>query len=172
MSRRLRKTARAAVATALATACGLSVAAATASTAEARDAYPCVRLKEATFTWSGDSWRETEMRCAITQGNVPVYGSVSTKSWRAGTLARGGTANWFLFESRGAEVRLGRGANNWWASTQADNGNWGWVNEVYFRGGANYEDDAGLLKPGPVSCWNVCPTRPPWQFPPDLKGAS
>jgi hypothetical protein len=34
----------------------------------------------------------------------------------------------------------------------ADNNAWGWVNEVYFRGGANYQSDGALREcggPGP-----------------------
>ena len=44
--------------------------------------------------------------------------------------------------------------NVWWASTRADDGAWGWVSEVYFKGGDENDPDAGLFKPGPVTCFN------------------
>ena len=34
--------------------------------------------------------------------------------------------------------------NYWWAYTVSDEGPKGWVSEVYFKGGTNYEADAGL----------------------------
>lgn len=35
--------------------------------------------------------------------------------------------------------------NNWWALTLADDGRtWGYVPEIFFRGGNNFERDAGL----------------------------
>src|SRR6185312_17563346 len=34
--------------------------------------------------------------------------------------------------------------NDWWAKTLSDDNHWGWVPEVYFRGGDNDEADPGL----------------------------
>ncbi|MFB7708716.1 hypothetical protein [Streptomyces sp. NPDC056105] len=33
---------------------------------------------------------------------------------------------------------------------------------VYFAGGGNYEDDAGLLMPGSYTCANTCTPVPFW----------
>ncbi|MEO3802290.1 hypothetical protein [Nonomuraea sp. B1E8] len=75
-------------------------------------------------------------------GSIPVY-----KSARKGTIV--GYINpagndWYLCEKVGARYELGRYHNYWWAATMADNNRWGYVNEVYFRGGGNDEPDAGL----------------------------
>ncbi|TDB95017.1 hypothetical protein E1267_42315 [Nonomuraea longispora] len=75
-------------------------------------------------------------------GSIPVH-----KSPRKGTIV--GYINpsgddWYLCEKVGARYTLGRYQNFWWAATMADNNKWGYVNEVYFRGGGNNEPDAGL----------------------------
>jgi hypothetical protein len=79
-----------------------------------------------------------------------------------GYLEQGGAANWFVTEMRGGTFRAGAAENYWWGSTMADNGRWGWVPEVYFAGGENNEDDAGLLMPGGYTCANTCPPLPFW----------
>lgn len=48
----------------------------------------------------------------------------------------------------------------------AANGRWGWVPEVCFTGGADDEDDAGLLMPGSITCVRPCGNlypMPPWR---------
>jgi hypothetical protein len=48
----------------------------------------------------------------------------------------------------------------------ADNGRWGWVPEVCFTGGADDEDDVGLLMPGSITCVRPCGNvypMPPWR---------
>jgi hypothetical protein len=132
----------------------------TATPAHAYDNHPCVAHGQRNFR----DWVETLNYCPLAQGNVPVHMTNNPNSPIVGTLRdRGG--NWFLFQTRGARFDLGGDWNTWWASTQADNGRWGWVNEVYFAGGDNDEGDGGLLMPGNVSCAGRCPELPPWRDP-------
>lgn len=79
--------------------------------------------------------------CPVTQDRVPVY---DTNLRVVGYLNKGGTANWFYCQIRGATYKKGNLENNWWAWTVADNLQPGFVNEVYFKGGNNNEPDAAL----------------------------
>jgi hypothetical protein len=54
--------------------------------------------------------------------------------------------DWYHCEGRGEQRSIGSFWNTWWAWTMADNGRWGWVNEVYFQGGGNDEPDAALVR--------------------------
>jgi Cutinase len=45
-------------------------------------------------------------------------------------------------------VHPGGWRNDWWARTKSDDHKWGWTPEVFFKGGANNERDAGLRKCG------------------------
>ncbi|MET7662125.1 hypothetical protein ABZS99_25095 [Streptomyces sp. NPDC005463] len=102
---------------------------------------------------SGRTWPGTDvLYCNLTRDHVPVRASRSPSSPVVGYLEQGGAANWFVTELKGETYRDGAGENGWWAGTQADNGRWGWTPEVYFAGGGNYEDDAGLLVPGSYTC--------------------
>lgn len=96
---------------------------------------------------------ETEFVCGLWTGNVPVYGDSWSTSGVVGYLNVGGRANWFLYEcTAGAsnELYVDGYHNDWWAFTEADNGKWGWVNEVYFSGGAN-DQGSGVL-PNETPC--------------------
>ncbi|WP_285496887.1 hypothetical protein [Actinomadura sp. NBRC 104425] len=85
--------------------------------------------------------------CPLSRGNVPVYAGRKQESGIIGYLRKGGSANWFLgYQCRDGTIRLGRLANDWWAAAKADNGRLGWVPEIYFAGGGNFEPDAGLLR--------------------------
>ncbi|MGW6141265.1 hypothetical protein ACWFRM_09570 [Streptomyces sp. NPDC055144] len=75
-------------------------------------------------------------------------------------LEQGGAANWFVTEMKGETYRDGAAENNWWASTEAGNDRRGRTPEVYFAGGGNHEDDAGLLMPGSYTCANTCTPTP------------
>ncbi|MFG3281274.1 hypothetical protein [Streptomyces sp. NPDC048111] len=133
--------------------------------AYATDNVPChsPAKRDLTDPNSGHVWRGTEVRfCNLTQGHVPVYAGRSAGAAVVGYLEQGGAANWFVTEMKGGDFHRGRAANYWWASTKADNGRWGWVPEVYFAGGGNYEDDAGLLMPGGYTCANTCAPVPFW----------
>ncbi len=89
--------------------------------------------------------------CPLWRDNVPVLFDGET----VGQLDEGGSANWFICESKfpGAVEQDGALKNDWWAITKADNGEIGWVSEVWFEGGDNFKPDAGLKScgPGPFS---------------------
>ncbi|MGH4031479.1 hypothetical protein ACQB60_21375 [Actinomycetota bacterium Odt1-20B] len=137
----------------------------TAPAAHATDNVPCrpTVKRDLVDPSSGRAWPGTDvMFCNITRGHVPVHATRSPGSTVVGYLEQGGAANWFVTEMKGETYRDGAAENNWWASTKADNDSWGWVPEVYFAGGDNNEDDAGLLMPGGYTCANVCPPLPFW----------
>jgi hypothetical protein len=79
----------------------------------------------------------------------PSYYSVDDGRRRngiVGWLVYGGCNNWFYDQwGTARNYYLGGYVNNWWATTLADNGRYGWVPEVYFRGGEDFEADAGLF---------------------------
>lgn len=101
--------------------------------AHAADNSPCGKR----FSHAGT----TVQYCKLWRGNVPV---VNTNETKIGTLVYGGSSNWFVCQAQGAEYSYSGLKNNWWAYTEADNGKWGWVSEVFFSGGNNNERDAGL----------------------------
>ncbi|MFD0775699.1 hypothetical protein ACFQZ2_17335 [Streptomonospora algeriensis] len=81
-------------------------------------------------------------------GRIPVYEAPSGGSV-AGWINNTGTrTNWYVCQVDGARHSAGGYWNTWWALTKSDTGQWGWVSEVYFRGGGNGERDGGL----PVGC--------------------
>jgi hypothetical protein len=85
--------------------------------------------------------------CPLWRGDAPVYQFQNgAPVGEAGRLVEGGSANWFVcqFQFVNQPYSLGSYTTNWWAYTMADNGQWGWVPEVYFSGGGNFEADAGL----------------------------
>ncbi|MBF8186059.1 hypothetical protein ITP53_09935 [Nonomuraea sp. K274] len=75
-------------------------------------------------------------------GSIPVYGS-NAKGTVVGYIDPAGT-DWYVCEVTGASHTVGEYRNYWWALTMADNHKWGYVSEVYFRGGGNDQDDGGL----------------------------
>jgi hypothetical protein len=137
-----------------------------ATSADARDAYPCGR--PVGHDYNGATI--TVQYCPLTQGHVPVYADPTTPSPIVGWLNAGGSANWFTFQSCHAywynpvlhrtdqPFRLGSYVNGWYASTLSDPpSRWGYVPEVYFRGGDNWEHDAGLHIAGPgVGATSYC----------------
>ncbi|MFB9368562.1 hypothetical protein [Kitasatospora albolonga] len=131
--------------------------------AAAYDGSPCHSPTQRNLTnpYNGHTSTETVTYCPLWRGNVPVYATRDLNSGVVGYLVYGGSSNWFVFEKQGATVNLGGAVNNWWASTLADNGKWGWVPEVYFSGGDNYEDDRGLYMPGDVACVWPCSGQTP-----------
>ena len=142
-----------------------ALAALTAPAAHATDDVPCHSPVERDLTdpLSGRVWPGTTvLHCNLTSGHVPVFASRSPGAPIVGYLEQGGAANWFVTEMKGQTFRDGAAENYWWGSTMADNGRWGWVPEVYFAGGDNNEDDAGLLMPGGYTCANTCAPLPFW----------
>ncbi len=119
----------------------LAIAAALAPVASAAtsDTIPCGSSFRHAGTWvqycpdwSPDNW-------------IPVYRGHSIGSGRVGSIYAPGN-DWYVCQHRYPNdvYALGAYQNDVWAKTMADNGQWGWVSEVYFRGGRNYEVDAGL----------------------------
>ncbi|MGW4962971.1 hypothetical protein ACWEPL_37625 [Nonomuraea sp. NPDC004186] len=126
---------------ALAAAFGLAIAgvagpAAGSATAAAGDASPCGKPFR-----HGD---DTVQNCPdwSPSGSIPVYESPA-KGKIVGYIDPAGD-DWYLCEKAGASYTLGSYRNYWWAATMADNDRWGYVSEVYFRGGGNDESDGGL----------------------------
>jgi hypothetical protein len=130
---------------------GLAITAAVciAPPARATDNYPCTGSY--VFSWTGGT---TVKRCPLAaplSGNrVPVYRDSVTyddPAYRVGWLDFG-QAQYFYCERDLINIYHHplhpSWQNYWWAETVADNGRPGIVPEVYFRGGANYEPDAGL----------------------------
>jgi hypothetical protein len=93
-----------------------------------------------------DGFQKQVQDCAMWRGAVPVY----EERWHDASQepigylwnARG---NWFVCERQGSTYGVSGYLNDWWAYTLADNGEWGWVPEVYFSGGDDFEPDGGLV---------------------------
>lgn len=105
-----------------------------ASPASAHDYYPC----GARYHHDGT----TVQNCSLWRGNVPVI----NHNWKTVGHLYSANGNWFVCQAKGGTYRApGTNLkNNWWAYTLSDNGTWGWVPEVYFKGGNNYEPDGNL----------------------------
>lgn len=96
-------------------------------------------------------------------GSIPVLAQADGTSQRVGVLNKGGWANWFTSQTEGASYSAHGYQNNWWAHTMADNGRWGYVSEVYFANGDDFERDATLPVTSP-------PAGSPPQGPPGSLG--
>jgi hypothetical protein len=131
----------------------IGIVAFASSPAKAVDEFPCHSpfLHKATGfsklwgfeqTESGEFWR-----CPLVRGKIPVYKRPTTNSERVGTLVGGDSRNWFVEQYHHfskPEPKSARGVHNyWWAYTLADNKQWGFVPQIYFRGGGYDEKDGG-----------------------------
>jgi hypothetical protein len=144
-------------------ACSIVAAAAAltlAGPAAAEDTYPCGQ--EIRVVWSGQqvNVQPCQLTSPLANDGIPVYtGPVEssvgatppapTAGWLHGT-----TGKQFVCESLFPEALYHHPAgwyNSWWAYTRAENGAWGWVPEVFFKGGDNDEPDSGL---------RTCPAPP------------
>lgn len=98
--------------------------------ASAHDSYPCGPV------------RNGHQVCQMWRGNVPVLNT----NWHVVGHLWNASGNWFVCQQRGGTYHVPGTSyyNNWWAYTLSDDGGWGWVSEAYFKGGNNYERDAGL----------------------------
>lgn len=106
--------------------------------AAAYDDAPCGPVTRGAYVWD-------VQYCPLWRDNVPVRRSPDPNSRVVGYLWNGGWRNWFFCEAAGRPQYLGRLVNAWWAATVADgNAERGWVSEVYFSGGLNWEPDRGL----------------------------
>jgi hypothetical protein len=147
----------------------IAVTGAHAAPAAAVDSYPCG--KEVTVAWSPEPVQPCPLISPLAQG-VPVYRlpvpnpqghtPPAPAGWLASTTGRYFTCD-RLFT--GAMYYHPSGwRNNWWAITRDDAGNWGWVPEVFFRGGDDDEPDYGLRScPDPPA---PGPPPPPGPAPP------
>ena len=124
----------------------LAVGLASPQGASAYDNAPC-----------GPQWHHARygdvQSCPLWRGNVPVHRNADPGSPVVGYLYQGGWSNWFFCEAAGRPYYYGSLVNAWWGLTVADNGPTGWVSEVYFAGGGNWEPDRGL-----VNCADIRPT--------------
>lgn len=110
----------------------------------AEDAYPCGEPY-----WS-DVAQDEVQECPLWMDAVPVVADVRGAGMNevVGYLDyREG--NWFTCQLEGTPYEVpGTGyVNHWWAETMADNGEWGYVSQAYFKGGNNNEADGGNLPP-------------------------
>ena len=85
--------------------------------------------------------------CPLVGPDTPVYDTPDRGSEApvVGTLRAGGLANWFVGQAERSTFRRGEHETRWWAFTLSDDRTWGWVPEVYFKGGVDTEPGAGLL---------------------------
>ncbi len=112
------------------------------------DKYPC----GAQFTETNSGTGHRAQRCPLASANVPVFDSpdAGNAAKQVGVLHLGGDTNWFVGQSFHSTFVSGALKNGWWAFTLSDkdssgNSHWGWVPETYFKGGGNFEPDAGLF---------------------------
>jgi hypothetical protein len=128
----------------------LATAAATTSaltgSAQARaDAFPCGALFEVTI---GQDVHTVQM-CPDwhDSGRIEVYADTSVDSGVVGEIAVAGD-HWYECGRQGDALYLSGGdvGNDWWARTMADTGRWGYVSQLYFKGGGDFEPDAGLRR--------------------------
>lgn len=134
-----------------ATLLGLGAGALTPTVAGAADAYPCGKATQ--VWWSSDSYQECPLS-ALQPNGAPLYRTpVAIPAGAAQPRPDGwvpaGSATTAHFACQrdfpSAVVYHQRGwRNRWWAYTRSVEGVFGWVPEVYFRGGANDEADTAL----------------------------
>jgi hypothetical protein len=74
--------------------------------------------------------------------SIPVYAGPEARHV-VGHIAAPGD-DWYECQASGQRLDRFGYQNYWWAHTMADNGSWGWVNQIYFSGGGNNEPDSRL----------------------------
>ncbi|MEZ5120723.1 MAG: hypothetical protein R2736_03950 [Solirubrobacterales bacterium] len=126
----------------------------TAPAAQAHDDHPCGAPYwhdiTAWYPWGGfyRTHHGTVQRCPLVSGRIPVYEAPRRNARTIGWLVGGDSRNWFFEQwpacSLAESVPNHGHFNHWWAETVADNLQWGYVNEVFFRGGVDYEGDGAL----------------------------
>ena len=134
-----------------------------AAPAVAADATPCE--PPVTKPWAGTPVQRCALAAAEADGRIPVYRSPVARGkgaklpapagWLHGTVDQ-----YFACQERHSSAGFyhsGGWRNDWWAFTKADSGTqWGYVPEVYFKGGDNDEPDGGL-----AACGSSKPPVPP-----------
>jgi hypothetical protein len=114
--------------------------------AQAYDGSPCGGQ------WWHGYYGSYVQNCPLWRAGVPVRNHANANYYDAdgpgttivGYLTYGGWANWFYYQCRGDAYSASGATNDWWGKTVADNGREGYVSEVYFSGGNDYERDRGL----------------------------
>jgi hypothetical protein len=104
----------------------------------------------------GDPYHESIVNgdaqiCPLTQNRVPVYESFEDGFFGDNDIVgylNNADGNFFMCQLLGEEFDIpGTNiSNDFWALTLADNGAAGWVPEVYFAGGGNFQPDANLVR--------------------------
>ncbi|MFC4113861.1 hypothetical protein [Nonomuraea zeae] len=117
-----------------------------AAPAQARaDAFPCGAPFEVTIGRDV----HTVQKCPdwSDSGRIEVYADTSVDSGAVGEVSVAGD-QWYECGRQGGSVYLSGGdvGNDWWARTRANTGRWGYVSQLYFKGGGNFEPDAGLRR--------------------------
>jgi hypothetical protein len=116
------------------------------------DAYPCGARVH--VGWDAALEQQCPLTGALRQPGgywVPAYSKATAERQAAVTpigWLHSTTGQYFRCQARFARDYVHRGTgwrNNWCAYAKTDDGHWGWVPEVYFRGGGNDHPDAGLV---------------------------
>lgn len=149
---------------ALATAAAAALAVAPAP-ASAADAHPCAKARS--VAWSPEPVQSCPLTAPQPDG-VPLYvAPVPNPSGAAppppdGWVKGPEVADFVCDQEFGDAVfHHPQGwRNRWWAYTRSAEGTWGWVPEVYFRGGDDDEGDAGLRRCPPPPAPAPQPTPP------------
>jgi hypothetical protein len=124
--------------------------------APASDASPCGSA--VSRSWSREPVQPCPLVAPEPGNRIPVYARPVERRPGAPLPAPDGWLNgtsgqYFVCQAPGPAVHHPAGWRNvWWAYTASDTGvAWGWVPQVYFKGGADDEPDAGLRR---------CPSAP------------
>jgi hypothetical protein len=145
------RAARAATALASAAALATSTAVLAPAAATAADAHPCAKATE--VAWSPDPVQSCPL-IALQPDGAPLYATpvpnaAGATPPRPDGWVKGPDAADFVCDRDlpDAVFHHPQGwRNRWWAYTRSAEGVWGWVPEVYFRGGDDDEGDAGLRR--------------------------
>ncbi len=89
--------------------------------------------------------------CGFWPGGDGIHGGavvVNDSGYWVGYLNQGD--NWVSCQMYGGKVVHGKTYNHWWAWTEANDHNWGWVNAVWAKGGANDGKFAGVPGCDPI----------------------
>lgn len=136
--------------------------------ARAADSYPCGATKK--VSWSTELVQPCPLSGAVdSRGWIPVYAEPipnprgSAPPPPAGWL-QGTSGKYFVCEryfTNAVYYHPGGWRNYWWGYTRSDEGVWGWVPEVFFRGGLDDEPDGVTVDAGLRGCPSGYPSPPP-----------
>lgn len=103
------------------------------------DAYPCTHSpRYSSLPYACPVWWPAD-------GRIPVHEFPSQSSQVIDYLYSWSGTQYFNCELGGGRYSAYGYTNVWWGWTQGDvNGQWGYVSEVFFRGGGNDQSDPGL----------------------------